>query len=277
MAHSTRIIARNAFLLAALAGLVSCSDSNSKSTPSPATPAFEADTSYLDELADEQGLETTDAQAEASQAIDPVDASEPEKQYLDEERTWTKQDGSKSLFGRSRDKAKNLSEKIQGSTDPENGLAITQYDEDYAQAAGFAWNMPEDWQMAVPGTGRFAEMYIRNPLGNASVAFTKETDSISTIKRSLQSTITDTFSGRSSAIVTKKEVMGFPVTILDLAGTYVDPGAKGSSNGSPFYAIHAVVIELPTTKVLIKLWGPSDTVERSKGLFDAMIEQMYEK
>jgi len=253
--------------------LISCSDS-SNDTP-VATPAFEADTSYLDELAQEPGIEDT---SEAVAIVeDPVVTPEPEKSYTDEDREWVKVEGAKSIYGKSISKAKNLGEKIQGSTEPENGLANTQFDEEYAQAAGFAWDMPEGWRMAVPGVGRFAEMYVQNPLGNASVVFTKETYSISLIKRSLQSTITDTFSGRTKVRTSTKEVLGHTVTILDLAGTYIDPGAKGTSNGSPFYAIHAVVIELPTTKVLIKLWGPQDTVERSKGKFDAMIEKMYER
>lgn len=255
--------------------LASCSDSSSD--VGVATPEFEADTSYLDGLAQDQGIETQEIENESTQAVDPVNEPEPEKLYTDEEREWTEEDGSKSILGRSRDRAKDLRDQIQGSTEPDEGLAITQYDEEYAQAAGFAWDMPEDWRMAVPGAGRFAEMYIQNPLGNASVVFTKETNSISQIKRSLQSTITDTFSGRTTVKTSTKVVFGHNVTVFDLEGTYLDPGAKGTSNGNPFYAIHAVVIELPTTRVLIKLWGPQDTVSRSLGKFDAMIEKMYER
>ncbi len=278
MTHTLQNIGTGLLLFAALSTLASCSDSSSDT--SVATPAFEADTSYLDELA-----QTQDQSLDQDQDIeaDPIESAEPEpqvaqeKQYKDEERQWVREDGSKSLLGRARDRAKNIGEQAQGSTEPENGLAITAFDEEYAQAAGFAWDMPEDWRMAVPGTGRFAEMYIQHRLGNASVSFTKETDSIANIKRRLESTITSTYSSRTKATITKKTVMDFPVTILDLEGTYIDPGAKGTSNGSPFYAIHAAVIELPTTKVLIKLWGPADTVKQSTGKFDAMIEKMYER
>ena len=254
---------------------VGCSESTSDQTV--ATPAFEADTSYLDGLAQEQGIDTSAPTQTTPQkaAVDPSNADD--KEYTDEEREWTEAEGSKSLLGRSRDRAKDLRDQIQGSTEPENGIANTVSDEEYAQAAGYAWGMPADWRMAVPSTGHFGEMYIQNQLGNASVVFSKETDSIAQIKRLLESTITDTFTGRSSAKVTTKEVKGFKVTILDLQGTYIDPGAKSTSNGSPFYAIHAAVVELPTTKVLIKLWGPQDTVEQNAGKFDAMIEKMYEK
>jgi len=277
--RSSQSIAITAILLTSLSMLASCSDKSSDG--GVAAPEFEADTSYLDGLAQEQGIETQDVENETTQdttqVIEPINTSEPEKLYTDEEREWTEEGGSKSLLGRSRDRAKDLRDQIQGSTEPDEGLAITQFDEEYAQAAGFAWDMPEDWRMAVPGGGRFAEMYIQNPLGNASVVFTKETISIPQIKRSLQSTITDTFTSRTTVKTSTKVVLGHTLTIFDLEGTYLDPSAKRTSNGNPFYAIHAVVIELPTTRVLIKLWGPQDTVNQNKGKFDAMIEKMYER
>ncbi|MGV6813629.1 MAG: hypothetical protein ACWA5W_01315 [Phycisphaerales bacterium] len=264
------------FLAVASASMLGgCSDSNDNAPP--ATPAFEADTSYLDDLAIDQPAAEPEVVVDDVVQDEPVEDVEQPKEYLDEDREWTPENKSKSIFGRARDKAKNLADQLQDSTTPANGVAITYADEEYAQAAGFAWDMPEDWQMAVPAAGRFAEMYIQNPLGNASVAFTKETQSPNQIKRALQSSITDIMTGRSKAKVSTKTVMGHAVTIFDLTGTYIDPGAKGTSNGSPFYAIHAAVVELPTTKVLIKLWGPEDTVNQNKGKFDAMIEKMYEK
>ncbi len=276
MNHPSFIVC-SALVCSTLLVVPGCSDSNSNtSTP---TPEFEADTSYLDDLAEDQGIEAPPAQEE--QPEPEIEESEPdpepEKLYLDEKREWTAEQGSKSIYGRARDKAVNIGSQMQNSTVPENGLAITYSDEEYAQAAGFAWDMPEDWRMAVPSRSRFAEMYIQNPLGNASIAFTKETSSPMQLRRLLESVITDTFSGRTKAKITTKTVMDYQVTILDLSGTYVDPNAKSSSNGAPFYAIHAVIIELPTTKVLIKLWGPQDTVEQNIGKFDAMIEEMYER
>ncbi len=275
MTRTLQNIGTGLLLFTTLGMLASCSESNSD--VGVATPEFEADTSYLDELTQNQSGKVEPIKTTPVETPDSVVEAVPEKQYKDEERQWIRENDSKSLLGRARDRAKGLGEQTQGSTEPENGLAITAFDEEYAQAAGFAWDMPEDWRMAVPGTGRFAEMYIQHRLGNASVSFTKETDSISNIKRRLESTITSTYSSRTSATVTKKTVMDFPVTVFDLEGTYIDPGAKGTSNGSPFYAIHAAVIELPTTKVLIKLWGPADTVNQNTGKFDAMIEKMYER
>ncbi len=263
--------------------LGACGGSNNDKN-SAATPEFEPDTSYLDQLAQDEGIETTNPETEQAQgppeiAQSPVSTPEEakeEKAYADEKRTWIPEEGSKSLFGKTRDRAIDLGDKMQDSTQPANGLANTTYDEEYAQAAGYAWDMPEGWRMAVPSAGYFAEMFIPNPYGNASVVFSKESASIADIRRDLESYLTSTF-GDATTQSTTKEIKGFKVTIFDLEGSYIDPSSKGSRNASPFYAIHAAVIELPTTRVLIKLWGPQDTVHQSTARFDRMLEKMYEK
>jgi len=256
--------------------LLGCSGSSSEKETE--TPEFEADTSYLDDLAEDKGIDTS-----KSQPVTQTQTNEPQSEDLDdnanedEEREWIAAEGSKSILGRARDKAKDVVDLANNSTEPENGLANTTFDEEYAQAAGYAWDMPEDWKMAVPAKGSFAEMYIQNPLGNASIVFTKESASLTQIRRSLESTMSDTFGGSSKTRTTKKTVSDFSVTIFELDGTYLDPSGKGNQNGSPFYAIHAAVIELPTSKILIKLWGPEDTVKQNLGKFESMIDKMYER
>lgn len=262
-------------VLGTLITIPACGDSSGSANSKPVTPDYEPDTSYLDGLAEDKGIETNEPEPKPVE-IDQTKVGEDDPEYTDEDREWVKEEGPKSVFGRSRDKARDVTQKIQGGTEPEEGIANTVYDEEYAQAAGFAWDMPTDWRMAVPSSGHFAEMYIQHPLGNASVVFSKTAENAAQIKRALQANITDTF-GSSGARTSTKTVKGFTVTIFDLEGTYIDPSGKGGRNESPFYAIHAALIELPTTKVLIKMWGPQDTVKQNTGKFDAMIEKMYEK
>ena len=263
--------------VSALLALAGCGGGSESSSADAVSPDYEADTSYLDGLAEDQGIDTSEPEPAQPTEIDQTQISaEDDRQYEDEEREWTEEEGSKSLLGRARDSARDKRDAIQGGTEPENGIANTTYDEEYAQAAGFAWDMPDGWRMAVPSSGRFAEMYIQNPLGNASVVFEKTDMNASETHRDLKKYITDTF-GSSSPKTSTKMVMGHQVTIFDLEGTYIDPSGKGGRNESPFYAIHAALIELPTTKVLIRMWGPQDTVNQNKSKFDAMIEKMYEK
>ncbi len=249
--------------------LAACSDSSSQTDPEPAA---EIDSSYLDELAAEQHPDEPE-QEEADQSDDPVEIAQNQTTE-DEPRDWVRERGSQSTLGRTRDRAKELANKVNGGTSPDNGIADTYSDENYANTSGYRWDMPEDWRMAVPASNHFAEMHIQSPLGAASVSFSKETGKVQDIIRSLGAILTDDMGGRSRPKTTNKAVLGHPVTVVDLKGTYIDPMSKGGKNMAPFYAMHAVIVELPNTRVLIKMWGPEDTIANSTGKFDAMIEQM---
>ena len=260
--------------LAALLTLTACGGSDAQSDQA-ATADYEPDTSYLDDMARDQGIETEQPEPEPVEIAQGT-ANQPDTPPQDEKREWIEEEGSKSILGRSRDKARDIRNNISGGTEPEEGIANTTYDEEYAQAAGYAWDMPEGWRMAVPAKGHFAEMYIQNPLGNASVVFSKTNDSTIQTRRSLEQYITDTF-GSSDTRTSTKTVNTHTVTIFELEGTYIDPAGKGGSNENPFYAIRAALIELPTTKVLVRMWGPQDTVRQNASKFDAMINNMYQK
>ncbi len=264
--------------------LSGCSDSSDTKATESAASQPSADTSYLDELAAKQGIALDDdANGEQSAEMNPEmgeaivdDAGDP-GMTDEEQREWVKERESKSLLGKSRDKGKKLRDQIQGSTAPGEGIAVTLSDEEYAASSGLRWEMPEDWLMAIPPTGQFAEMYIKNPLGNASVSFIKETRSVRDLVRSMQGQIIDPMGGRSKATTADKTVAGYSVQIVDLAGTYLDPGSKGSTREQIFYAIHAVIFDLGDSRIVIKMWGPEDTVKRSVPAFDAMIEQTAKK
>jgi len=264
--------------------LSGCSDSSDSKATEAAASEPSADTSYLDELAAKQGMSLEEeGSGEQSGGHDPemedaefVDAGGPDA-GTQEERDWEAERDSQSLYGRSRDKAQDLRDQIQGGTSPDEGLAVTLSDEEYASSSGLRWEMPADWRMAIPPRGRFAEMYIKNPIGNASVSFTKETSSVRDLIRSMQGEIIDPSGGRSRARTTDKTVAGYPVQIVDLEGTYLDPGAKGGTNEQIFYAMHAAIFDLGDSRILIKMWGPQDTVNLSAKLFDTMVSETTEE
>ena len=264
----------NAAILLSLV-FVGCSDSSDSQATDSAVPEPAADTSYLDELAAKQGIaleeDEPDDQVVEEEADEP-EADGDDALAQDEEREWVAERQSQSLLGRSRDKAKGLRDQIQGGTEPEEGLASTLSDDEYAASSGLRWEMPEDWAMAVPARGRFAEMFIRSPFGNASVSFSKETGAVRDLVRQMQREIIDPMGGRSRAKTTDKTIAGYAVQIVDLEGTYLDPGAKGGTNEQIFYAMRAAIFDLGETRILIKMWGPVDAVNQNTRLFDAMIE-----
>lgn len=263
--------------------LLGCSESSDSKPDESATTEPAADTSYLDELAAKQGLEIDDeSDDEQSVEHEPElgdasidDAGDPDAG--EEDREWVKERESQSLLGRSRDKAKNLRDSIQGSTEPGDGLASTISEDEYATSSGLRWEMPEDWAMAIPPHGHFGEMYIKHPLGNASVSFTKETKSVRDLIRQMEGQIIDPMGGRSRAKTTDKSIAGHAVRVVDLEGTYLDPGAKGSTKEQIFYAMHAAIFDLGDSRILIKMWGPQDTVNQSTQRFDAMINTTTEQ
>jgi hypothetical protein len=270
-------------VLAISLALVGCSDSNDSKSAESFTSEPEADTSYLDELAAQQGIELEDnASDEQVAEHDPElgdatidDAGDPDEG--EEEREWVKERESQSILGRSRDKAKDLRDSIQGSTEPGKGLASTISEDEYAASSGLRWEMPEDWAMAIPPQGHFGEMYIKHPLGNASVSFTKETKSARDLIRQMEGQIIDPMGGRSRAKTTDKTIAGQAVRIVDLEGTYLDPGAKGGTREQIFYAMHAAIFDLGDSRILIKMWGPQDTVNQSTQRFDLMINNTTEQ
>ncbi|MBL4808979.1 MAG: hypothetical protein JKY43_02845 [Phycisphaerales bacterium] len=259
--------------------LTGCSDTSDTKSSDASAVEPNADTSYLDELAAKQGIELNEESAEEQttnidlQIDDAVveDADDP-AMIEDEQREWELERESKSLLGRSRDKGLDLRDQLQGSTSPGEGLAYTISEEEYAASSGLRWEMPENWRMAVPPRGRFAEMYIKNVLGNASVSFTKETENTRNLVRRMQGQIISATGGRSRARTTNKTIGEHSVQFVDLDGTYIDPGSKGGAKEQIFYAIHAVIFDLGDSRILIKMWGPQDTVNQNKPIFDAMID-----
>ena len=89
----------------------------------------------------------------------------------------------------------------------------------------------------------------------------------------MQGQFVDSMGGRSSAKTDDMTIAGFPVRIVDLDGTYLDPGAKGGTNEQIFYAMHAAIFDLGESRIVIKMWGPLDTVNLNTRAFDSMIDE----
>ena len=113
--------------------------------------------------------------------------------------------------------------------------------------------------------------------GAASVAFTKETASVEELERQAAAMLVSPSGGRVTPRVETLEVLGKPVKLLALEGTYIDAGDKGGGNEKPFYAVRAAVVDLGVTRVLIVMWGPEDTVTQNEGKFTAMIKGMKDE
>lgn len=263
-----------ACLAIALALLPACSDSSSDSAKD-IVPDKGYGTSSLDALSPEGTEKPAPESAEQEPVV--IDQGADGEPREDEDREWTRERESKSLLGRSRDKAKELRTEMQGGTSPENGLADTTAEDEWVGTSGVVWDMPEDWRMAVPSGDRIGEMYVQSPFGAASVAFTKESATVAELERQVSSMLVDQIGGKVKPRTESFDVLGRPVKTLALEGTYVDPSAKSATNEKPFYAVRGAIVDLGDLRVLIVMWGPEDTVRAAEGKFEAMIKDMKEE
>lgn len=260
-----------------LGALTACSDPADE--PEDVVPDSHYGTKGLDTLA------PPDAEPQAPVPDEPAPAEQPVvidqggdgEQGTEEEREWVRERQSQSMYGKARDRAKEVGNDMQGGTQATEGLADTAPEDEWVGAGGVVWEMPEDWRMAMPAGDRIGEMFVPSQLGGASVAFTRETADIDELERRAGAILVTPMGGRISPRTESFELLGRPVRTLALEGTFIDPSAKGSTNEKPFYAVRAAVIDLGEQRVLIVFWGPEGTVTQNEGKFEAMIRGMKEE
>ena len=74
----------------------------------------------------------------------------------------------------------------------------------------------------------------------------------------------------------KTYMSGFPVTTLEVAGTYTGSGGPMAETKSskPFYKLLGAIIEGPGGNVFFKLTGPTKTVAANQAAFNKMIASL---
>ena len=89
-----------------------------------------------------------------------------------------------------------------------------------------------------------------------------------------------------AAKVEKKEVAGQQVTVVDVAGTYLDkpggPLAPGQTIERPEYRMLAAIVETTkkgkkTGNYFVKLVGPRQTIADNKEAFEKMVDSLKDK
>lgn len=252
-----------------LGALPACSDSSDNGADQVPKSNFSSDS--LDSL--------TPAQAEPEPEAEPVviDQSAPAAEPTEEERDWVRERQSQSNYGRTRDRVKTLTNRLQDGTQAEDGLADVTPDEEWVGTGGFVWDMPTDWRIAIPAEGRFGQMLVPSQFGAASVAFTREGGTVAELERRVSSMIVSLTGGRVTPRTESFEVHGHGVKTLAMEGSLLDPTAKGGSGEAPFSAVRAAIVDLGDARALIVMWGPEDTVRNNEAKFGSMVRNMTER
>lgn len=249
--------------------MTACSDSTE---PAP-TAQHEYSTDSLDSLAPPPGEDEGPASEPATTVIDQ---SAPASEPTEEEREWQRERESQSNYGRTRDRVRSLTNRLQDGTEAEDGLAATLPEEEWVGTGGVRWDMPADWRMAVPSDGRFGQMLVPSRLGDASVSFTRESGPVAELERRVAGMMVSMTGGRVTPRAESIEVAGRPVRTLAMEDSLIDPSAKGGTGETPFQAVRAAIVDLGEARALIVMWGPEDTVRNNEAKFAAMVRGMHE-
>jgi hypothetical protein len=271
MDRRTTAPAALALALGLALGPAACSDSDGSEVE---IPQRDFETGSLDSLAPDEPPAPAPIEDDAPAVIDQ---SAPAAEPTEDEREWERERQSQTNFGRTRDRVKTLTNRMQDGTEAEDGLAATTPDEEWVGTGGVVWDMPADWRMAIPAEGRFGQMLVPSPLGAASVAFTRETAPVAEIERRTGSMLVTMTGGRISPRTQNFELLGRSVRTLSMEGTLIDPSAKGGSGETPYQAARAGIVDLGDIRVLVVMWGPEDTIRNNEGVFEAMLRTMRQE
>jgi hypothetical protein len=77
----------------------------------------------------------------------------------------------------------------------------------------------------------------------------------------------------------RRTVAGVPVTRVDVAGTYLNPGGgmMQSQGEKPGYRLLGAIVEAPEGNVFFKLTGPAATVGGAEAAFDGLVGSIGRK
>jgi len=247
--------------------------------PSP-DAGYVPQNSYIDDLdkKDERAAAATPApEPEPEPAAAPEPAPEPPAETPDEapERELTAQRKSRSIYGKTRDMARDLRPGLQGAATPTGDIALTTDQDMWIEVGNLHWDAPLDWQLVIPGDPSIkGELHVPSPLGDAQILFREDPRPANAIVRDVGVRVVDDIAEPIRPTDRKSQIAGHTVHRFSMSGTVVPP----TGNDLPFWKVHAVVVERPEHPcVVILFMGPSQTVEQNEPRWDAMIEGMTAK
>ncbi len=178
--------------------------------------------------------------------------------------------GAQSQLGKSVEMGKDLREQIQGRDMAAGAMADTISGGDSAvQIGGLTIPIPTSWTKVAPSNSmRLAQYEADN--GEVVIAFSQAGGSVEDNISRWANQVTQ--NGQPvSPDVQRLTVAGFPVSIVDLAGTYSEGGMTGAPTVHSSYAVKGAIIDLGATKTFIKMTGPISLVDDHASNFENMI------
>ena len=146
-----------------------------------------------------------------------------------------------------------------------------------ASQGDIKWTAPSRWESKPASSMRAATYLIPAASGDSEGA---ECAVFKNIGGGVQANIdrwVGQFEKTAEAPKQKKETInGFPVTTVDLTGTFKGGGPMmGQSSGpKPNYRLLGAIVETPEGEVFFKLTGPAKTVAAAQGEFQSLLKSL---
>lgn len=178
--------------------------------------------------------------------------------------------GPQSQLGKSVEMGKDLREQIVGRDMAAGAMADTISGGDGAvQIGGLTIPIPTAWTKVTPSNPmRLAQYEADN--AEVVIAFSQAGGSVQENIDRWAAQVTE--NGQPvSPEVEELTVAGFPVSIVDLAGTYSEGAMSGSPVVRQSYALKGAIIDLGATKTFIKMTGPISLVDDHAANFENMV------
>jgi hypothetical protein len=155
------------------------------------------------------------------------------------------------------------------------------------EAGGLTWTAPTEWTVQGERPMRVATYSIPavkgDPEGGELAVFYFGEGKGGTVEANVKRWVSqfqkaDGSPAEKEAKTKQEKLAGFPVTIVDVKGTYTGGGPMmGPSTPKPGFRLIGAIVEGPGGAVFFKLTGPDRTVTTSEKTFRKMLEGMKKK
>ncbi|MGP1271850.1 MAG: hypothetical protein ACTS22_00805 [Phycisphaerales bacterium] len=180
---------------------------------------------------------------------------------------------AQSQLGRTAEMGRNLADRIE-ARDADLGTAAAQAvgGNGLISIPGLDLTLPEGWTQQEPANAmRLAQF----DADGATVTISQMGGSVdANIDRWLGQVVDQNGDPASPEDRTDRQVAGFPASIIETYGAYLDGGMFGSPTRRENYGLVGAAIDTGGTKTFVKMTGPADVVSEQRRAFDRLLDSM---
>lgn len=188
---------------------------------------------------------------------------------------------AKSIPGKTARMALDLKEQVVQRDDQAMGMAGEISGEmQVVTVAGLQWWVPTEWERGPGSAMRAAEFTVPGGSGGGSLVFFYfgEAGQGGTVDANIErwrTMVLDPNGGNAEPVVDRgRKIAGYPVTTVEMDGTYMDGPPAGQKVARPDWSFRGVIVEGPKGNVFIRLTAPTEAMGQIEPMFDRVFGGM---